>query len=143
MGFALRIAFVDVVCDNSLKNVYVNGNNAGFEFDIRLAYYRGHYLSCIDLLEVYVDGEKVPEETVRFGLNGKEFSVCQLKYCFNEFWRLRNPARISVIKDGGLNAGKHHIEIKLMLRVPYMALGGDHNYMPLDSCGEKTLEVVE
>ena len=55
MGFAMRMNFVDVVVDDSLKNVKVNGKNIGYQFDIRLSYYRGHFLSVIDEFGVKVD----------------------------------------------------------------------------------------
>lgn len=144
MGFAMRVNFVDVICDDSLKNEYVNGKKMGYSFDVRLSYYRGHFLSDIEELEVTVDGEKVPEENVTFCLNGKEFSVWEVKEAYTEFWTLLTPATIMAHQPGGLADGKHHVELKLMLRVPYLPLPGgdnDHCYMPLDSCGEKTLEV--
>ena len=60
MGFAMRMNFVDVVVDDSLKNVKVNGKNIGYQFDIRLSYYRGHFLSVIDEFGIKVDGKGVP-----------------------------------------------------------------------------------
>lgn len=146
MGFSFRINFVDVVCDNSLKSIYVDGRKSGFQFDIRLSYYRGHYLSDIDLFEVRVDGEKMEDRNVTFGINGKEFTVAELPYCISEFWTLLEPARIRVLKEGGLESGEHHIEVTLMMRVPYLPLPGgegEHNYMPLDACGEKTLVLAD
>jgi len=142
MGFAMRINFVDVICDNSLKNIYVNGKKMGYTFDIRLSNYRGHYLSCIDEFEITVDGEKIVKEDLTFGINEKEFNVYQMPSLITEFWQLIEPAHITVFKAGGLVAGEHEIKVNLMLRVPYMPLSAsaeDTNYMPLDSCGEKTL----
>jgi hypothetical protein len=141
MKFSMKMTFVDVICNNSLENLYANGNRIGFTFGVRLGYYRGHWLSCIDELRVKVDGVEAPQETIRFGLNGKEFSVPQLGYCRTEFWPLLEPARITVLKQGGLAEGRHSIEFDLMLRIPYMPLGGEHNYMPLDSCENKELAV--
>ena len=40
MAFGMRLVFVDIIQSGSLKNTYVNGRKNGFEFDIRLAYYR-------------------------------------------------------------------------------------------------------
>ena len=40
MGLALRLNFVDVVCDDSLKNFWANGKKIGYQFDVRLSYYR-------------------------------------------------------------------------------------------------------
>lgn len=138
MSFKMRMPFVDVICDDSLRSIYANNRKIGYEFLIRLAYYRGHYLSDIDVLEVYVDGEQVKEDRIRLAIGEKEYSVCQLKYCFNEFWPILEPAKIRVLQAGGLEEGEHKIEVKLILRVPYMSIGPG-KYMPLDSSGEKVL----
>lgn len=146
MGFAMRINFVDVIVDESLRNEYRNGRLMGYAFDVRLSCYRGHFLSTIDCLEVTVDEERVPEEYITFCLNGKELSVSQVKEGYTEFWSLLDPATIKIHKPGGLLSGSHKIDLKLMLRVPYLPLpgsGNDHTYMPLDSCGSKTLVVKE
>lgn len=143
MAFAMKMRFVDVLTDGSLKNIYSNGKKVGYQFDIRLGYYRGHYLSAIDKFEVHVDGEKVSDHDIRFCVNEKEFSPNQLKECFAEFWRLTDPATIKVIKKDGLALGTHNINVDLMLRIPYMQLGPGHKFMPLDSGQVKDMELVD
>ena len=139
MAFAMRMQLnPEIIKKKSFRNLYINGEKNGFEFDVQLAYYRGHYLSDIDLLEVYLDGEKMPQEPVTFELKGKELPVYKLTYAVTEFWSQVEPARIRVIKKGGVENGEHELELKLMLRVPYMQIGPDHNFMPLDS-GEKVV----
>ena len=64
MAIAMKLKFVDVVQDGTFKNTYVNGKKSGYKFDIRLSYYRGHFLSVIDTLELTVDGEKVKKEDI-------------------------------------------------------------------------------
>lgn len=143
MGFAMRMQLnEEIIKKASFRDMYINGQKNGFSFDVQLAYYRGHYLSDIDLLEVYVDGEKMPQEAVTFELNGKEMPVYKLTYAVTEFWSQVQPAKIHVIKKGGLSAGTHEIELKLMLRVPYMQIGPDHNFMPLDSGDKITVTVA-
>lgn len=142
MAFAMRINFVDVVCDDSLKHVFVNGKKMGYQFDIRLSYYRGHFLSVIDELGVTVDGEEVPEQDIKFCLHGKEFGVSQLHDQVSEFWLVTEPATIRIFKPGSLPAGKHEIDMKLMFHSPYMPIS-DTEYMPIDGCGQKTLELAE
>lgn len=144
MSFAMRVNFVDVICDNSLRNEYFDGKKTGYSFDVRLSYYRGHFLSDIEELEVVTDGAEEDAEKITFCLNEKELSVWQVKEAYTEFWNLLEPARIMVSRPGGLPEGEHHIQLKLMMRVPYLPLPGgenDHSYMPLDSSGEKTLKV--
>jgi len=144
VAFSMKLPFVDVVCDESLKNTYVNGEKLGYEFQIRLSNYRGHFLSCIEEFVVTVDGQVVNSDDITFSLNEKEFTLRQLPSLISEFWNLSDPATISVFALGGLTEGEHHIDVKMMLRIPYMAVPGskkEHDYAQLDSCGSKTLLV--
>ncbi|NYE06385.1 hypothetical protein F4694_003165 [Bacillus niacini] len=144
MAFSMRLPFVDVVCDDSLVNTYVNGKKLGYEFQIRLSNYRGHFLSCIEEFVVAVDGNEVNSDDITFCLNEKEFTLRQLPSLISEFWNLIEPATIKVFAPGGLTEGEHHIDVKMMLRIPYMAVPGskkEHDYAKLDSCGSKTLSV--
>ena len=144
MAFAMRMELnKEIIKEDSFKSIYINGKKNGFEFDVQLAYYRGHYLSDIDLLEVYCDGEKMPQEAVTFELKGKEIPIYKLKYAVTEFWSQVELAKIRVIKKDGLAQGKHELELKLMLRVPYMQMGPDHQYMPLDSGDKVTVAINE
>ncbi|MEH7490669.1 C-glycoside deglycosidase beta subunit domain-containing protein [Neobacillus niacini] len=144
MAFSMRLPFVDVVCDDSLVNTYVNGKKLGYEFQIRLSNYRGHFLSCIEEFVVTVDGNEVNSDDITFCLNEKEFTLRQLPSLISEFWNLIEPATIKVFAPGGLTEGEHYIDVKLMLRIPYMAVPGsekEHDYAKLDSCGSKALAV--
>ena len=137
MGFAMRMDMNgEFVKRGSFRHEYINGKRNGFAFEVLLGYYRGHFLSDIDLLEVYLDGEKMPDEAVTFELRGKELPLWKLKYGVSEFWSQVEPATIHVIKAGGVASGEHELDFRLMLRVPYMQLGPGHVFMPLDS-GEK------
>lgn len=134
--FAMRMKLNgEIIKQGSFKSIYINGRKSGFSFDVQLAYYRGHYLSDIDLIEVYVDGEKIPDEAVTFEVNDKELPLYKIKYAVTEFWSQVNLAKIRVLKPSGIS-GEHEVELKLMLRIPYMQIGPEHNFMPLDS-GEK------
>ena len=143
MAFAMRMNFVDVVVSDSLKNYYVNGKKMGYQFDIRLSYYRGHFLSVIDEFGIKVDGQEIDNELIKFCINGKEISPVEFDKCYNEFWQISKPATIRVFCPGGLAEGEHNIDVTLMFRSPYMPIGPDHQYMPVDSCGSKTLAVKD
>ncbi|MCI6465679.1 MAG: DUF6379 domain-containing protein [Faecalicatena sp.] len=138
MGFVLRAEYTDIL--RNLENYFENGKKAGYHFDVRLAYYRGHYLSTIDELGVEVDGEKIEDEFIRFCVNGKEFLPCQLKEAYYEFWNIKTAAKVKIKKAGGLKAGSHNVKLTLMLRCPYLPLpGSEEQYTPIDSCDEREL----
>lgn len=142
MAIAMKLHYVDVIQDDSLKNVYVNGEKSGYKFDIRLSCYRGHFLSLINELELSVDGEEVKKEDMVFCLHGKEFGISQLHDLVSEFWQIIEPATIKVFKKGGLPAGEHEIDFKMIYRCPYMPIS-DTEYMPWDSGQKKTLTIAE
>ncbi|MDD6667642.1 MAG: DUF6379 domain-containing protein [Lachnospiraceae bacterium] len=143
MGFAMRMKLNDsIVKKETFRNTYIDGKRSGFEFKAQLAYYRGHFLSDIDSLEVYLDGEKMPDWAITFELNGKEMPLYKVYEAQTEFWSQVNQATIRVVKAGGVADGDHELDFRLMLRVPYMQIGPDHNFMPLDS-GEKVTVHVE
>lgn len=142
MAFAMKMRFVDVIEDESFKNIYINGEKIGFEFDIRLGYYRGHFLSCIDLLELSIDSKQIPIDQIKFCVNEKEFELYQLKELYSEFWSLLEPATIKVFNGSGLENKEYNVDFSLMLRVPYMSLG-PNKYMPLDSGEQKVIKINE
>ncbi|RDU24622.1 C-glycoside deglycosidase beta subunit domain-containing protein [Anaerosacchariphilus polymeriproducens] len=141
MAFAMRINFVDVVCEDSLKTCYANGKRTGFQFDIRLSYYRGQFLSVIDTFGVKVDGREISEEAIRFCVNGKEFGISQLHDQVSEFWNIIESATIKIFQPGGLTEGGHEIGVTLMFHSPYMPIS-DTQYMPIDGCGKKVLRLL-
>lgn len=141
MAFAMRINFVDVICDDSLQNVFTNGRKTGYQFDIMLSYYRGHFLSVIDEIALKVDGMDIDPETITFCLHEKEFGISELNYQSSEFWRIDEHASIKVYLEGGIDPGEHNLDLTLMFHSPYMPIGD--GYMPIDGCGQKTLTLAE
>ena len=144
MAFVMRVKLTEILRDETLCNFYECGKPAGYQVDVRLAYYRGQYLSVIDELELEVDGKKVKDQDLRFCLNGKEFAPWELKEAFQEFWNIKKPATLKVRKDDGLASGEHQVKLKLMFRCPYLPIpGAEHGYTPVDSCDEKTMTLHE
>ena len=76
--FALRLNFVDVICDDSLENIYANGKKVGFQFQVRLSYYRGHFLSTIDEVGVKIDEKEINTGDIYLCLKDQEYGVAQL-----------------------------------------------------------------
>lgn len=114
----------------------------GFQFDIRYPSYRGTFLSCIESLEVAVDGEEIPRQDLLFELNGKQFLISELKDLFKEYWFALDYATLKVRRPGGLPAGSaHKIELRMKHRIPYTGYFGQ--YLVLDADEERTLVVRE
>ena len=126
-----------LICKDNIQNVIVDDVVIGYEFKIKYPSYRGTFLSCIEELTFKMDGEKIYKEDVYFFLNGKQFLIDELPKCFKEYWFVRTKATIRVMKEGGIKAGEHSLNVFMKHRVPYTGYFGE--YLVLDSDMTDTL----
>lgn len=145
MGYAKKLNILsNVIVKNSLKHYYAAGKKVGYQFELRLDYYRGHFLSVIDEFEVKMDGQSVPSERIKFCINSKEFSPVEFDKCYSEFWQAIEPATVRVICPEGLSDDDfHQIDVTLIFRSPYMPIGPDHQYMAIDNCGSRMMKITD
>ncbi|MBO5998738.1 MAG: hypothetical protein J6P87_03535 [Lachnospiraceae bacterium] len=108
----------------------------GYEFRIRYPSYRGTYLSCIEKLEISVDGRKIDPENLIFVLNGIEYTISQIKDQYKTYWFVLDFATIRVMEDT-LAEGMHEITVDMYHRIPYAGYEG--SYLGLPSCVTKKL----
>ena len=127
-----------MICKKPMRNTIVAGVTVGYEFQIKYPSYRGCYLSCIEALNFEVDGVKLADTEVFFGLNGKQFTIRELKDLFREYWFINDPATIRVLLPGGLAKGRHSVRVYMKHRVPYTGYFG--TYLTLES--DRTEELV-
>jgi hypothetical protein len=56
----MKLGFEDrVLSDRHFRNITLNGRKVGFHLGVCLNYYRGLPVSCIENLEVKVDGREI------------------------------------------------------------------------------------
>lgn len=120
-----------------IQNVTAGNLVLGYEFCCQYPSYRGTFLSCIENMEVIVDGEPVPGETIYFQLNKKQCLLSQLKDLYLEYWFILDKAKLLVLKEGGLPAGEHEVTVRMRHRIPYTGYFG--SYMVLNGEDKKIL----
>jgi len=123
----------------NIRNRVAGHAKLGYEIYCRYPSYRGTYLSCIENFELFVDGKRVPDNTIYFHINGKQCLISQLKELYLEYWFILDKAKLLVIKDGGLEEGNHEVTIKIKHRIPYTGYFG--SYLVLDGSDTKVLQV--
>jgi Domain of unknown function (DUF6379) len=121
---------VHLVEDNSLKTT-----PAGCEIGLRLKWYRSLPVSCIEKLEVSLDGKPVDPAEIRLGVNGHQFRLEELAGLVEEFWFIQDSAILSVSQANKWKVGEtHKINVELAVRFPYIPIGRGvflthvHNY---------------
>ena len=87
-----------------------DGNVTGFQFKVRLPYYRGIFLSQIRPGTLYVDGEKIEKDEIIWNINGEDFTNEEMAADFQRHWSVTTPAVLKVKKAGGLAQGYHDLK---------------------------------
>lgn len=106
----------------------------GFRTSLRLPWYRALPLSCVERVEVSVDGVSVPSESITLTLgDAGPFSVPDLAPLTDTWWYVLDSAVLSVIAPAAAEPGTHTIEVSMGLYIPYLPVAGKP-LVNLDSC---------
>ncbi|MCI6638254.1 MAG: DUF6379 domain-containing protein [Bilifractor sp.] len=96
------------------------GHVTGFQFKVRLPYYRGIFLSQIRPGTLYVDGEKIEKDRITWVINGEEYTNEEMRTNFQVHWAVTKPAVLKVKKEGGLAQGYHDLKYGFCFTSSYM-----------------------
>lgn len=107
---------------DGFKNIEENGKIIGYQFQFKAQYYRGITLSIVRDIKVNVDGEDAAREDIRFTVNGEIFTLEEMRTVIDSDyrWEFGDYATVSVMKEGGLAKGSHHINALQIIDPSYM-----------------------
>lgn len=115
---------------DSLCNDEIAGKVAGFSMAVRIANYRGVFLSLHAGYFIEVDNVQYPVSDQRFEINGKApRSFEELKRCVWEHWDYDDEAILHVRKPGGLSAGEHVVRFQQCVLAAYGYLPTDEEWV--------------
>jgi len=95
----------------------------GYFISIRLTSYRSLPLSCIESLELTVDGNAIAPEAITFVLNGFGMKPSEFVDSRHIFWWILDPAELFVEDAQGLPEGEHVVEGDMVVIEPYITAG--------------------
>jgi len=108
-----------VIGDDSLRS-----DAAGFSFDLRIPWYRSLPLSCVEGVEVAVDGNSIADDDLVIVFNDRTYAVGDLPPLYEEWWQVTDAARVTIARSGGLEPGPHQLDVTLSVRIPYIIEAG-------------------
>ena len=120
-----------LVNTDSLRNESKDNKTIGFSFEVRIANYRGVYLSLHNGYFVEMDGIEYPVTSQSFEINGKSpRSFDEIKKAVTEHWDYDDDARLHIALPGGLAEGVHSLRIQQSVLAAY-------GYQPTDEAWVK------
>lgn len=115
---------------DSLQNVYEDGKATGFKFAVRIADYRGCFLSLHNGYYINCDGIEYPRSAQRFEINGKPpRTFDEIKNCVWEYWNYDDEGYVYVEKAGGLKPGRHVIGLQQSVLSQYGYMQWDEEWV--------------
>ncbi len=107
---------------DGFKNIEADGKVIGYQFEFKAQYYRGITLSIVRDIKVNVDGEDAAREDIRFTVNGETFTLEEMRTVIDSDyrWEFGDYAAVTVLKEGGLAKGPHHIKALQVIDPSYM-----------------------
>lgn len=98
----------------------------GFTTNVRLPWYRALPLSCVERMDVSVDGQPVPVDdvTLTFGDVGP-LKLRELAALTDTYWYVLDSAKLSVKSDSARRPGSHEINLAFGLYIPYLPVNGE------------------
>ncbi len=126
------------ICSEDLRNGFYNGKK-GFFVRVRLTSYRSLPLSCIEKIELSIDGQAVDPGFITFILNGYHHQLNELAHLSQVWWFILDCADLFVESKEPLPAGEHLVEGTLVTVEPYVTGGRFTFFYP----SQKKLSVAD
>jgi len=108
-----------MICTRGFKNVVEKGQSTGFQLDVRISYYRGIPLSCVEGFDVTVDGKAFDPGEIRYAIGGKRYTIAEAAEAVDVRWPFGDSLTLLIPKPGGLAPGIHDIQVVEKLRISY------------------------
>lgn len=109
-----------VIQSVGFRNIKENGQVVGFQFKVRLHYYRGIFLSQLRPGTLWVDGEMFTKDDIIWNINGEDYTWQQMAQDYKTHWNICTPATLKVRKPGGLAQGYHDLKYGFCYTSSYM-----------------------
>ena len=112
-----------MIPDRIIEQGTLSARDGRAAVEVRLPWYRALPASCISAAKLTIDGIEAPAETLRWEMNGEEFTFAEMKTNTQEWWFPTDSAVLS--GDLAVDAGEHEVRVDLTLYIPYIIIADD------------------
>ena len=112
----------EFLADEPIQNVDRHGRK-GFSLKVRLTSYRSLPLSCIEDIQLKIDGTPVDPKTIVLTLNNVGHTLDELPKLSDVWWFILDYGELFVPRDAPLPLGQHDVDAVLTTVEPYITAG--------------------
>lgn len=110
------------ICEEDLR-IGTHAGEPGFLVRILLPSYRSLPLSCLEGIELRVDGVAVDPKDITLLLNGYSHKLDEMGSLSKNFWFILDKADLFIKRKEPLGSGRHELEGTMLLVEPYPTVG--------------------
>lgn len=114
------------------------GSRASVE--VRIPWYRALPGSCISGATLTVDGVAAPEDSLRWNMNGREFTFPELSTNVEQWWFPLDSAVLSGDIALPADDAEHEVSVDLVLYIPYIVT--DQGVLHIEEHDRKSMTAV-
>ena len=96
-----------------------SGEPGAVRAKLRLPWYRSLPLSCIERIDVEIDGRPIPPEAIALRTNGHVHPVAELPQLHEVEWFVLDALDLDLTPESELAPGAHRVSVGLQMRIPY------------------------
>lgn len=129
-----------MIPDRIIEQGTLTTTGARASVEVRIPWYRALPGSCISGAALTIDGVEAPADSLRWGMNGREFTFEELVTSVDEWWFPLDSAILS--GDIAVSAdAEHTVDVGLSLYIPYIIIS-DSETLHIDERDSKTMTAV-
>jgi len=111
-----------ILTDVGCRSVWEHGKKVGYCVNLKINYYRGLPLCCVDEISLWVDGQPVDPAKMVVQHQGKEYPYLDIlkdDFPTDFYWIFGEMLRVVIKKEGGIEQGRHNVKLRLGSRRSY------------------------
>jgi hypothetical protein len=131
---------VPVIPDRIIEQGTLTSDGARAAVEVRIPWYRALSGSCIAGAGLTIDGVPADPDSLRWTMNGREFTFAELATNTDEWWFPLDSAVLSGDVAAAPDA-EHEVEVDLTLFIPYIVIS-DSEVLHIEEHDKKTMKAV-
>lgn len=130
-----------MIPDRIIEQGTLTTTGARASVEVRVPWYRALPGSCIAAADLTIDGVAAPTESLRWQMNGREFTFEELSTNIDEWWFPLDSAVLS--GELPVSADEdHQVEVGLQLYIPYIIIS-ESETLHIEEHDRKTMKAVQ
>ena len=89
------------------------------KMQVRLPWYRALPLSCVERIELMIDGKEISRGDLHLGIYGQTYSLERLHDLPNVLWFQLDTADLYAELDEPVSQGEHEVRVAIEIKIPY------------------------